>query len=69
MPFEMEKAQSVIIGNTVYIGGGFTTNGRDNCIMKLDLQEDKWATLPHYSTKWFAMTSRKNRLLLVGGCN
>ncbi len=62
--------QSVVIGDTVYVGGGLAENDCDMCtVMKLE-QGDQWTKLPGYSTytaKWFAMTSLANRLVLVGG--
>ena len=62
--------QSVIMGDAVYIGGGHADNAHDSCrVMKLDLQRDRWSKLPQYSAQWFAMTSLKNQLLLVGGCD
>ena len=69
MPVKMSiTVQSVVIGDFVYVGGGYTSNDYDGCIvMKLDLQRDEWTKLPQYSTKWFAMTSLANQLVLVGG--
>ena len=69
MPIKMSSTvQSVVIGDFVYVGGGGAGNDRDNCtVMKLDLQRDEWTKLPQYSAKYFAMTSRANELVLVGG--
>ncbi len=53
--------QSVVIGNTVYVGGG---DGKPT-VMKLE--QDQWTELPKYTAKQFAMTSLANRLVLVGG--
>ena len=35
--------------------------------MTYDISAGKWATLPPYSTRWFAMTAIDNHLVLVGG--
>ena len=64
--------QSVVISNTVYVGGGSIYNDLDidKCtVMKLDLhdQQTEWTKLPQYSAKYFAMTSLANHLILVGG--
>ena len=71
IPFQMSTTiQSVVIGDAVFVGGGDTNSEYSSCtIMKFDLQQDEWTTLPQYSAKWFAMTSLNNQLLLVGGYN
>ena len=64
--------QSVVIGNTVYVGGGDEYNHLDTCkctIMKFDLEGDDWSKLPQYNAEYFAMTSFANQLVLVGGYN
>ena len=70
MPFKMgTTVQSVVIGQSVYVGGGDAVKDPDRCtVMKLDLQQDEWTKLPQYSAKWFAMTSFANQLVLMGGC-
>ena len=63
------NVQSVVIRNSVFVGGGSTLN--NDCdsytVMKLDLQQDEWTKLPQYSATEFAMTSLANLLVLVGG--
>ena len=67
MPIKMgNSVQSVVIGDTVYVGGGFADNDRDRCTA-MKLEQDQWTKLPEYTAKWFAMTSLANRLVLVGG--
>ena len=71
MPYGMSTTvQCVVTNDAVFVGGG-DANSDPNCctIMKFDLQQDGWTTLPQYIAKWFAMTSLNNRLLLVGGCD
>ena len=66
MPIKMgDDVQSVVIGDTVYVGGGTADNDRDCTVMKLE--QDQWTKLPEYTAYWFAMTSLANRLVLVGG--
>ncbi len=67
MPIKMgTTVQSVVIGDTVYVGGGGAVNGRDACTV-MKLEQDQWTKLPEYTARWFAMTSLANRLVLVGG--
>ncbi len=68
MPIETGyTVQSVVIGDTVYVGGGSADNDHRCVVMKLEI--DRWTELPEYTTFWFAMTSLDNRLVLVGGCD
>ena len=69
MPIKMGgTVRSVVVGDSVYIGGGDADNLDDSCtVMKLDLQQDEWTKLPQYSARFFAMTSLANQLVLVGG--
>ncbi|XP_064407277.1 uncharacterized protein LOC135352075 isoform X2 [Halichondria panicea] len=67
MPIKMGRSvQSVVIGDTVYVGGGSADNDRDGCTV-MKLEQDQWTKLPEYTAMWFAMTSLANRLVLVGG--
>ena len=67
MPIKMGiSIQSVVIGDTVYVGGGGAYNDRDRCTV-MKLEQDQWTKLPEYTAKLFAMTSLANRLVLVGG--
>ena len=69
MPIKMgTTVQSVVIGDTVYVGGGFADNDCDRCTV-MKLEQDQWTKLPEYTAKFFAMTSLANRLVLVGGNN
>ena len=53
----------------MYVGGGRAGYGSDdNCIvMTYDISTGKWATLPPYRARGFAMTAIINQLVLVGG--
>ena len=67
MPIKMGCCvQSVVIGDTVYVGGGDADNERDRCTV-MKLEQDQWTKLPEYTARYFAMTSLANRLVLVGG--
>ena len=70
MPFGMNGyVQSVVVEGTVYVGGGYAGSGSANnyIVMTYDISTGKWATLPPYRAKWFAMTAINNQLVLVGG--
>ncbi len=67
MPIKMgTSVQSVVIGDTVYVGGGHAVDDRDMCTV-MKLEQDQWTKLPKYIAMWFAMTLLANRLVLVGG--
>ena len=70
MPFVMSGyVQSVVVEGTVYVGGGDAGYGSDNdyIVMTYDISTGKWATLPPYRARAFAMTAINNQLVLVGG--
>ena len=72
MPFRMEGyVQSVVVEGTVYVGGGHAVINSDNnyTVMTYDISTGKWATLPPYRVRSFAMTAINNQLVLVGGIN
>ena len=69
MPFRMSTSiQSVQVQGTLYVGGGYAGAGDSAyTVMAYDIGAGKWATLPPYSTCYFAMTVIDNHLVLVGG--
>ena len=68
MPFGMSgPIQSVQVQGTLYVGGGAAAGDNDYIVMTYDISAGKWATLPPYSTHYFAMTAIDNHLVLVGG--
>ena len=62
MPFQMwEYVQSVMVQGTVYVGGGVAGVGSpDYIVMAYDTNSRKWATLPPYKARGFAMTALNN---------
>ncbi|XP_064389639.1 uncharacterized protein LOC135337607 [Halichondria panicea] len=67
MPIKMGyTVQSVVIGDTAYVGGGSAGDDCNVCTV-MKLEQDQWTKLPEYTAKWFGMTSLANRLVLVGG--
>ena len=68
MPVGMETTiQSVQVQGTLYVGGGAAVGNNRYIVMTYDISAAKWATLPPYSTRWFAMTAIDSHLVLVGG--
>ena len=67
MPIKMGSyIPSVVIGDSVYVGGGRADNDHDmRTVMKFSKQV--WTKLPQYQTKKFAMTTIANHLVVVGG--
>ena len=59
--------QSVQVQGTLYVGGGAAAGDNKYIVMTYDISAGKWATLPPYSTCYFAMTAIDNHLVLVGG--
>ena len=68
MPVRMRDAQAVVLGNKVYVGGGDTpTDETDYNIYSCDLTGDiTWKTLKS-PTRWPALTTYQEMLVLVGG--
>ena len=66
MPFGMKGSIQSVQG-TLYVGGGEASHDNEFIVMTYDISAGKWATLPPYSTHWFAMTAIDNHLVLVGG--
>ena len=64
LPAGICDAQAVVLNNKVYIGGGDTLD--DTAIYTYDLTKDRWETL-HGPTRYSALTTYHNKLLLVGG--
>ena len=69
-PFEMGfHVHSVLLRETLYVGGGDAYGENDFIIMAYDTRSRKWSTLPPYFAINFAMTAVNNQLVLVGGDN
>ena len=64
----MDNAQAVVMGEKVYIGGGFTDdNNSDGCIFQYDLSKEVWSCLPPCQVSFFAMAQFAGNLITVGG--
>ena len=69
MPFSYKTfyVQSVLVKGTVYVGGGGSGSNNDFIVMAYNISAGKWATLPSYQARLFAMAAIDNHLVLVGG--
>ncbi|XP_062523410.1 uncharacterized protein LOC134198093 isoform X3 [Corticium candelabrum] len=68
MQTKRSYCSSVIINNTVFVGGG-VTDGRysSNIVECADVRDRKWRTIPSTTTYWPTLTSVSNRLVGTGG--
>ena len=71
---DMEYAMSyyphcVVMGRSVYVGGGSTLYDDAHSVLKYDLDADNWSHLPRYQYMRFAVSIINSRLTLVGGCD
>ena len=64
----MYSAQAVVMGEKVYMGGGFTekVEGRYH-VFQYNTSKDEWSHLPPHHGCFFAMAQFAGRLITVGG--
>ena len=69
MPFALRCDNSPVVAQgKVYVGGGDADSRiNERIVMEYDINSGKWATLLPYRAYWFAITTIKNQLVLVGG--
>ena len=70
MPFSTSSPQAIVIGDNVYVGGGWTgqkTMDKGKTVMVYSLDTELWSTLPPYKSYFFGMAMVNNQLVLVGG--
>ena len=63
-PEGFNRAQAVVIGESVYVGGGVGTGCK---IFQYSWRRGVWNTLPECSVRWFGLTQFMGRLTTVGG--
>lgn len=67
----MLRSQAVVIGESVYVGGGSTGSGRgelsDFVVFRFDLTKNEWNSLPPCSVICFGLVYFMSELVLVGG--
>ena len=62
-PGVFNGAQAVVMGESVYVGGGWT----EYKIFQYSWRRGQWSTLPECPVKWFGLTQFMDRLTTVGG--
>lgn len=70
LPLPIKNPQGVVISNTLYVGGGFTTSAsKDAEVFVYQDSTDSWTSLPHFEKrlKTSALTCIGNKLVLLGG--
>ena len=66
----MSRAQAIVVGEKVYMGGGYTTDrGDDHKVFQYNRRGDTWSTLPRCPVRWFGMAHFMGRIITVGGVN
>ena len=68
MQTKRHSCSSVIINNTVFVGGGLADGlHSSNMFECADVRDRKWRTIPSTTTYWPTLTSVSNRLVGTGG--
>ena len=68
IPVKTERPRAVVIGEKVYIGGGWAESGEDsNRVFQYNLTRDKWSCLPSCKVMGFSMAQFRGNLITVGG--
>ena len=62
----MYHAQALVIGNTVYTGGGCTKD-HSNTVFVYDIVRDSWKSLPPCPVRYFGLAELEERLVALGG--
>ena len=62
----MSAAQTVVIGDRVYCGGG-GSDGDDCRVFSYSPSEDAWSTLPSLDVRYFGLGQVRGKLVTVGG--
>ena len=71
MPISMTGCQAVVIGDKVYVGGGYGSlfNVQYNVMVVYNIHTGTWGKLLPYGSDCFGMAAVNNQLVLVGGRN
>ena len=68
LPVGMCEAQTVVVGDKVYYGGGFATDDDDQYrVFCYSPSEDTWNTLPDHYVKLFGLGQVRGKLVTVSG--
>ena len=73
MPIRLASCQAVVIGDKVYVGGGYEIVFGVPCNLMIvymyNIHTGTWGELPLYGSTYFGMAAVNNQLVLVGGNN
>ena len=63
----MSAAQTVVIGDRVYCGGGIAAGDDDHRVFSYSPLEDTWSSLPSSDVRYFGLGQVRGKLVTVGG--
>ena len=64
----MSKAHTVVMGEMIYVGGGYTEEDEDRYhVFQYNTSQDEWSRLPPHRVIYFAMAQFTGHLITVGG--
>ena len=66
MPVGMLDAQAVVLGDKVYIGGGYTPTGPSSDLLIYNFKKDSWVII-NTPTQSYSLAVYHSQLVLVGG--
>ena len=68
VPLEMSRAKAIVVGEKVYVGGGYTSERSDRYkFFQYNWRGDTWSTLPRCPVECFGMAYFMGRIITVGG--
>ena len=67
LPVGMYRAQTVVIRDKVYYGGGLAGDDDNYRVFCYSPSEDTWTTLPPCPVRWFGLGQVRGKLVTVGG--
>jgi len=71
LPQPLERAAAAVIGNTLYVFGGYNGSSYSSAILALDTATNSWSTAGHLPEPWAygAVVQSGSTVYLVGGQN
>ena len=67
LPFGMFDATAIVLDNTVYVGGGTSSNDMSSFICKYEIKDGGWDLLPRCPVTSFGLAKLAGRVIVVGG--
>ena len=66
MERDLAQLQGIVIGEKVYMGGGFADSKNAVQVFQYDPSGDEWSHLPPHHVEGFAMAQFEGSLITVG---